>query len=222
MKWRRKLVWALAALAAFTLVVIGAGCVAKIEPQTVFGVAVFRWNYSAAWKKGPMLSQYSETLLKYNGGYVPERVDSFLIRRIAETDSQEELEAIADFYAAKGGQRTPGDVVKMPAASKVRLIPIVLSRIDGYAPFHAIHAVMFLDELRIGEPHFKTFLNVRSQTSDQVYDPVKRMGHEAWLETIALPEAKECFRAWWNEEEPWATKALRDPLAGSNLEISGP
>ncbi len=212
---RKAFIWV---LSATVLIVVAGACAQKIalvEPQTVFGVTVFKWRYNSAADKGEWLRKYHQNLIDYNGGYVPTPVDRFLITQVSNTKDDTEIRAIAAFYAKMGGQRTTDGIVSTSADTKARLIFQSLIVSANFDIWHKERALVFIDELRLGKTHYKSSINLRAAIDGEATT-------ESWSDEKRIGLAHKEFFKWWSRDMPWAEKCKVDPLAETPLVISGP
>ena len=166
--------------------------------------------------KNTALQGYDANLIKYNGGYIPEQVDKFLCSRLQSSTSDEELNAIADFYIFKAGGREGRYIFSLPTQNKQRVTGNILSRLEDYKPQQAASALILVEVMRRGESLGKAIF--RSTHGNTAAYPQ----YESWLQRRALPEAKAQYLKWWHASPTWQQKERHNPLANSNLEISAP
>ena len=191
---------------------------AVATPESKVGFALFRWSYDVSASKTAALQGFDANLKSYNGGYIPDEIDTFLHSRLENTHSPKEFDAIVDFYAFKAGGREGMNVFTWPAKTKEKATASILSRMDNYSTNHAASALVLIEDMRQGKGDNLGKANLISDA------PVSGMSGEKypiWLQQKGVPEAKALYRKWWNSYPTWEEKTKHDPLEKSHLRIQG-
>lgn len=138
-------------LAATTLCALALRFVAITLPSSVLGENLLRFEYAHADDKSAYLSEYRALIWEHGGGYVPDNAARFFAARLDEADSShgdEEVAAIARFYASQGGMREGNFGQLLTERARQRLIDAILRDWKTYPEKNAWRAFVFIETLR--------------------------------------------------------------------------
>ena len=206
---RSRVIRVLACIGILGLIVAGG----IIEPRGSTGYAVFRLAYSLPSTRHAVLGFYSWSLKEYEGGYLPPRIDEFLIGRLAYCEGKPEETAIIDFQIRQGSDRWGAAASRAHEIYQGKMIANIMRRLEEMNVQDAVSAMVFIESLRrkntIGKGGFSGMWNY----SDNVFS----------LNRTAFDSAKKSFRTWWGDGSSWPSIRSNDPLSDSELAIhSGP
>lgn len=183
-----------------------------ISPETVLGLARFKILYALTPSTVAALKNYDANLQAFNGSYIPLNADAFLCKRLSESASLKEKNAIVDFYIRKAGGREGQTIFRMPDDDKKRITTLLFQRLDAYDSSRAAQTLILIESMRQGESLGKAHLFAQKDYAN----------YEIWLKQSGVPQAKAKYRRWWNSPLSWSQKKHIDPLKKSDLIIAAP
>jgi hypothetical protein len=200
---------------ALTLLILSAVTYAAAERESFLRYALFRTAYSIPLTDAWILRQYSNFLDKYNGGYMGERINTFLCSRLESNPSDSEMAAIIEFYGLRAGGREGYRISEISDVAKQRAISLTLQRVDSYDERLVRGSLLIVENMRRGETIFKGGFGPADYRWRQ-----SNFNFKSWWAENGMAEAKGKYKEWWNGNLTWSQKRLIDPLKNSSVELT--
>ena len=134
-------------LFALTVCALALYFFAANAPRSVPGENLLRWEFAHAADKSAVLSRYRARIWAHGGGYVPDNNAHFFAARASDGDDQE-VAAIAHFYASQGGMREGNFGPLLTESARQRLIDAILRDWRTYPEKNAWRGFVFVESLR--------------------------------------------------------------------------
>ncbi len=204
----------IASLCLLGALIVGNGFV---EPRSAVGRALFHLRYAPEHSRSSFLRSYRLSLNKYEGGYIPEEVDAFLIQRLSSCQGTPEWDAILNFQLAQSSARWGDAASQADDALKKQVIAYLMPTLETIQPRDALTKMEFIESLRRNSP-----LHKGGFISRDFYDQPDLRGPST-LRRDQLALAIGSFRRWWGDGTEWPHNKSSNPLEGTKITIySGP
>ena len=211
---KRKRISRKTALASFCVALCAGACfVAWMSPQSEIAYLLLRVAYAAPVSKKALLQTFRSRLWEHGGGYTPSRTDEFLCSRLEASASQEEIDAIAKFYALQSSGRETERMLKLSDAAKEKVVGAIMRDLDSYDMWSLNRALLLVEELRSGKLIWKGGFGPTEEA--------QALNWTVWWQKRGAAQVKALYRKWWNADSSWKTKQAVNPLANSGIEASG-
>lgn len=175
-------------------IIVAAGI---IEPRGYIGYGIFRSAYSLPPTRTAVLRFYTWSLKEFDGGYLPPRIDEYLIGRLPSCEGCKEETAIIDFQIRQHAARWNHAAFRSHESVQRQMISNLMGRLDTMEYRDAENAMFFIEALRRGSSLGK--------------------GDFTGMNPNSCGLAKERFRTWWGDGSMWPYIRSIDPLSGSNI-----
>ncbi len=190
---------------AFSICAMALYFFAVNAPGSAPGENLLRWEFARATDKNAVLSSYRAHIWAHGGGYVPDNNAQFFAARANDGDDQE-VAAIARFYASQGGMREGNFGQLLTEKARQRLVDAILRDWRTYPEKDAWRGFVFIESLRQNTYIGKAF----------IIGPVAPTSY-AKLAPIAAK-----FGEWNRRYRATPITARPFPLAGKGYVIEGP
>ena len=135
---------------AITTCALALHFVAVMDPESALGENLFQWEYAHADDKSAYLQTYRARMWEHGGGYVPDNAARFFAARLDDSRSHgdEEVAAIARFYASQGGMREGNFGQLLSERARQQLVDAILRDWRTYPEKNAWRGFVFIEGLR--------------------------------------------------------------------------
>jgi hypothetical protein len=161
------------------------------------------------------LQFYSPVRRDLGAGYLSPGVDSFLCGRAESNISEQEVRAIADFYTIQAVGREGNCIYRLSDRASERLVSALIRGLNENDS-GSEQRIVLIEEIRRGEFLGKGKISTSALSTEQ---PRSAEEWRAWMETKAIPLAKERMRVWWESPLPWSQKRNVNPLEGTEVGV---
>ena len=205
MKRKSPLGFVMLSLFAISICVLALYFFAVNAPGSVPGENLLRWEFAHSTDKSAVLSRYRVHIWAHGGGYVPDNNAQFFAARANDGDDQE-VAAIARFYASQGGMREGNFGQLLTEKARQRLVDAILRDWRTYPEANAWRGFVFIESLRQN-----TYIGKASIIGSVWPDSYDKLA----------PIAAK-FEAWNRRYRATPIKARPFPLAGTGYVIEAP
>ena len=212
---KRKRISRKMALVSFCATLCAGACfVAWMSPKSKAAYFLLRVAYASPVSKKALLQTFRSRLWEHGGGYTPPEADNFFCSRLEASASQEEIDAIASFYASQAQGRETARMMKLSDVAREKVVASIMRDLDNYDVWTRGRALLLVEELRSGKIIWKG--------SFAPTDEAQALNWTNWWQKRGAAQVTALYRKWWDSDSSWKTKQAINPLAGSGIEAIGP
>ena len=195
------------------------GLLLRYLPDNKAGVILFKAVYSLPFGRKTFLEFYSP--VRKNGvGYVPVEVTQFLIKRLEKTDEENEIAAIAHFYAIQSKKREYDIFRNVSERVKPLIIEQLIKELDDDSS-NLSDKIMLLETTRTGKRIGKGAIGVNGVDTPTLSKPINtEEGEKLFNEWLDAAGIKQKYQQWWNSSLSWEEKKKINPLEGTGIKVS--
>jgi len=183
-------------------------------PDNKAGVVLFKTVYSLPLNKKAFLEFYSP-VRENSTGYIPIKVNQFLIQKLEDTNDENEISAIVNFYALQASGHRLGYLFHISGQAKIKIIGQLIKELDDEETFGG--KLMLLEELRTGKRLGKGSFTIEGINYPKFSTPRE---FRKWFSEQFAPTVKTKYQQWWNSTLSWEEKKKINPLEGTNIKVS--
>jgi hypothetical protein len=175
----------------------------------------FKVGYFTSPDTQAYLQFYSPVRRDIGAGYLSPGVDSFLCGRAESNISEQEVRAIANFYTIQAVGREGNCIYRLSDPASERLVSALMRGLYENDS-DSERRIILVEEIRSGEFLGKGKISTSALSTNH---PGSTEEWRTWMETKAMPLAKERMKAWWESPSPWSQKRNVNPLEETELKV---
>jgi len=197
------------------LTFLTSGCLLlRYLPDNEVGVVLFKFVYRLPLNRKYFLEFYSP-VRKNSIGYVPVKVNQFLIQKLEDTNDDQEISAIVNFYALQASEHRLGYLINISEQAKIKIISQTIKELDEEENLGG--KLMMLDEIRTGNRLGKGGYGIEGVSYPKFTSPEE---YRKWFYEKSAPTVISKYQEWWNSNLSWGDKKKINPLEGTNIKVS--
>jgi hypothetical protein len=192
---------AAAVVAAVAVVIL----YAVVQPESDFGVRLFRLRYEISRNRPNFLTSFSGVLSQFGSGSIPDPIDTYLVSRFVSTPLDAERAGIADFYVRQQQRGRPGNHLHNMGE---RFVEQLFQRLPHYHAQQQLAAIATIEGCRQAGSIGKFYFTPLASAVEDRKLP---------LETVIA-----AYNRWWHTPLPWLQKVALNPIVDLPYDWSEP
>lgn len=173
-----------------------------VNPESKFGILLFKIGYNLTPSKKLFLEKYSPKLRDVHAGIVPDEVSYYLCEKLNNSEDKDEIDAIAHFYIVQSPVNEHG-IFLCSDETRGKLVQPIIEEIKEDSYFYS--KIVLIEEIRQNKSLGKGRVQVNSNgVITQITDDL-------------IPLVRQKYQDWWNLNLDWSEKRKIKPLADTNI-----